>query len=118
MYVLPREILASRPFLAKIEAGLATLTDRRVLLVWATKDFAFRSAELRHWEGLFPEHRTVMLDGAGHYIQEDAPRGNCRGHPGPGLPPPDQIDTVRRGQASGRPTSWPTSIRCPSGSRR
>jgi pimeloyl-ACP methyl ester carboxylesterase len=24
-------------------------------------------------EALFPDHRTVMLQGAGHYIQEDAP---------------------------------------------
>jgi len=73
MCVLPREILASRPFLAEIEAGLAELSDRRVLLVWATKDPAFRMAELRRWEQLFPDHRTVMLDGAGHYIQEEAP---------------------------------------------
>jgi len=73
MYVFPREILKSRPFLANIEAGLAKLTDRRVLLVWPTKDVAFRAAELRRWEQLFPDHRTVVLEGAGHYIQEDAP---------------------------------------------
>ena len=71
--VLPREILASRPFLAEVEQRLPSLRDRRALLVWPTRDPAFRDRERRRWEELFPDHRTVMLDGAGHYIQEDAP---------------------------------------------
>jgi haloalkane dehalogenase len=71
--VFPREILRSRPFLAEIERGLAKLRDRPALLVWPTKDIAFREPERRRWEQLFPNHRTVILDGAGHYIQEDAP---------------------------------------------
>ena len=72
MHVFPREILSSRPFLADIEGKLAVLGDRPALVVWGTKDFAFRAAERRRWEEVFPHHRTVMLDGAGHYIQEDA----------------------------------------------
>jgi haloalkane dehalogenase len=28
--------------------------------------------ERRRWEAVFPDHRTVLLEGAGHYIQEDA----------------------------------------------
>jgi haloalkane dehalogenase len=28
--------------------------------------------ERLHWEEVFPKHRTVILEGAGHYIQEDA----------------------------------------------
>jgi haloalkane dehalogenase len=72
IHVLPREILGSRPFLGDVERGLAQLGDRRALLVWPTKDAAFRDRERRTWEGLFPQHQTVMLDGAGHYIQEDA----------------------------------------------
>jgi len=34
---------------------------------------AFREPERKRWEQIFPNHRTVILDGAGHYIQEDAP---------------------------------------------
>ncbi len=71
-HIFPREILASRPFLADIESKLAALADRPALLVWGTKDVAFRAAELHRWEQTFPQHRTVLLDGAGHYIQEDA----------------------------------------------
>jgi haloalkane dehalogenase len=73
LHVFPREILASRPFLAEIERGLPALSDRPALLVWPTKDVAFREPERRRWEQIFSSHRTVMLEGAGHYIQEDAP---------------------------------------------
>jgi haloalkane dehalogenase len=72
LHVLPREILASGPFLAEIERRLSTLGERPALIVWPTEDFAFRDAERRRWEGIFPQHRTVVLAGAGHYIQEDA----------------------------------------------
>ncbi len=72
LHVFPREILASRPFLAEIERGLPKLSDRPALLVWPTKDVAFREPERKRWEQVFPNHRTVILDGAGHYIQEDA----------------------------------------------
>ena len=70
--VFPREILASRPFLAEIERQLPVLADRPALLVWPTNDVAFRDRERRRWEQIFHDHQTVALDGAGHYIQEDA----------------------------------------------
>ena len=72
-HVFPGEILRSRPFLAEIEKRLPPLSDRPALIMWPTKDFAFREPERRRWEELFPDHRTVSLEGAGHYIQEDAP---------------------------------------------
>jgi haloalkane dehalogenase len=71
--VFPREILRSRPFLAEVERGLRQLTDRPALIVWPTADLAFRERERRRWEELFANHRTVTLEGAGHYIQEEAP---------------------------------------------
>jgi haloalkane dehalogenase len=70
--VFPRAILASKAFLADIESKLAGLGDRPTLIVWGTKDFAFHAAERRRWEQVFPKHNTVLLYGAGHYIQEDA----------------------------------------------
>ena len=71
-YVFPREILASRDFLADVEAGLARLADRPALIAWGGKDFAFRDTERRRFEAVFPHHRSVVFDQAGHYIQEDA----------------------------------------------
>jgi haloalkane dehalogenase len=73
VHVFPREILASRPFLAEIERGLPSLRDRPALIVWPTKDVAFKEPERRRWEEVFPNHTTTLLEGAGHYIQEDAP---------------------------------------------
>jgi haloalkane dehalogenase len=73
VYVFPREILAARPWLAQIERGLPSLRDRPALIVWPTKDPAFGARERQRWQQVFPDHRVVMLEGAGHYIQEDAP---------------------------------------------
>jgi haloalkane dehalogenase len=72
LHVFPREILRSRPFLAEVERGLPALADRPALIVWPTKDVAFKEPERRRWEELFPDHRTVSLEGSGHYIQEEA----------------------------------------------
>jgi haloalkane dehalogenase len=74
VHVFPREILAARPFLAEVERRLPAVNDRPALLVWPTRDVAFRDRERRRWEATFADHRTVILDGAGHYIQEDAPK--------------------------------------------
>ncbi len=71
--VFPKQILAARPFLAGVAAGLGTLRDGPALLTWPTADLAFRQRERRRWEQLFPDHRTVLIEGAGHYVQEDAP---------------------------------------------
>ena len=68
----PREILASRAWLAETETRLPTLRDRPALLVWPTKDPVFGTSERQRWEQVFPNHRTIGLEGAGHYIQEDA----------------------------------------------
>jgi haloalkane dehalogenase len=73
VHVFPREILRSRPWLAEIDRGLPALRDRPALLVWPTKDVAFREPERRRWESNFPDHRSVLLEGAGHYVQEEAP---------------------------------------------
>ena len=71
--VLPREILASRDFLSEVESGLPALRHLPALLLWGDRDVAFREVERRRFETLFPGHRTVVLEGAGHFVQEDAP---------------------------------------------
>ena len=71
-YVFPREILKSRAFLAEVEAGLPLLRDLPTLILWGDRDFAFGEKERARFEELFPEHRTVVLEGAGHFVQEDA----------------------------------------------
>jgi haloalkane dehalogenase len=70
---MPREILAARDLLTEVEQGLERVADKPALIVWGDKDQAFREPQRLRWERTFPNHRTVILRGASHYIQEDAP---------------------------------------------
>jgi haloalkane dehalogenase len=71
--VLPREIVASAPFLGEVERGLERVRDRPALILWPDRDVAFGKAERERWERTFPDHRTLILRGAGHFFPEDAP---------------------------------------------
>jgi haloalkane dehalogenase len=71
--VLPRRITASRAFLAEVEAGLPSLASLPTLIVWGDADIAFGSKERRRWERIFTDHRAVIVEGAGHFVQSDAP---------------------------------------------
>jgi haloalkane dehalogenase len=71
--ILPREILASRSYLAEVEAGLSRLSGKPALIIWGARDLAFQERHRLRFERLFPHHRTVFLAKARHYIQEDEP---------------------------------------------
>lgn len=71
--VLPRAITGSRAFLADVESGLPALTALPTLIVWGDSDIAFGNKELRRWEQMFTDHDTVIIEGAGHFVQSDAP---------------------------------------------
>jgi haloalkane dehalogenase len=73
VHVMPREILAARDLLTEVEDGLGQVADKPALIVWGDKDQAFRRPQRLRWERTFPNHRTEILHGASHYIQEDAP---------------------------------------------
>jgi haloalkane dehalogenase len=62
-----------RSFLRECEAGLARLRDKPTLICWGTKDVAFREKERQRFERTFARTHTAILEGAGHYLQEDAP---------------------------------------------
>lgn len=70
--IFPRQIIHGEPFLADIADRFGALSDRPALIVWGNADIAFREVELHRWESLLPDHTTVVLDGAGHYVQSDA----------------------------------------------
>jgi haloalkane dehalogenase len=70
---LPRQITTSRDFLAGVEAGLSDLASLPTLIVWGDADFAFRAKERRRWEQIFANHHTVIVDGAGLFVESDAP---------------------------------------------
>lgn len=70
--VFPKELLASREYLASVERGLAGLRSLPCLMVWGDRDVAFREVERKRFQELFRRARVHVLHGAGHYIQEDA----------------------------------------------
>lgn len=71
--VLPGRILASRAFFVEVEAGLADLAHLPTLIVWGDADIAFRTQERERLEVVFPDHKTVIVEGAGTYVESDAP---------------------------------------------
>lgn len=73
VHVMPREILTAEPLLAETERGLSRIADKPALIVWGDRDVAFREPQRLRWEHTFPNHRTRILAGAAHFIQEDAP---------------------------------------------
>ena len=99
--VFPRCITASRAFLAEVEAGLEDVASLPTLIVWGDADFAFRAKERRRWEQIFTDHHTVIVDGAGHFVQSDAPEEfatairDWRFAPGGRLTPPARGDLLR-----------------------
>lgn len=71
--VFPREITASRAFLADVASGLPDIAGLPALIIWGDGDFAFGDKELRQWEQTLTDHQTVMVNGAGHFVPSDAP---------------------------------------------
>jgi len=72
---LPRQLVAARPLLQRLASDVpAKLGSKPALLVWGSKDPAFRSAHLLpRMRAAFAGNVTVMLPQARHFIQEDAP---------------------------------------------
>jgi haloalkane dehalogenase len=73
VHVMPREILAAHELLAEVEQGLPRVAGKPALIVWGDQDPGFKERHRLRWERTFANHRTQLLRGASHYIQEDAP---------------------------------------------
>jgi haloalkane dehalogenase len=58
--------------IGEIEAKLPEL-DVGVLIVWGRKDPVFSDGSLARWRESFPHAEVVLLEKAGHFLQEDAP---------------------------------------------
>ena len=76
-WIFAHQILASRDYLAEVEAGLAKLKDKPTLIVWGEQDGAFREAERLRVQGYFANCEVKLLPQAKHFIQENAPDEIC-----------------------------------------
>ncbi len=70
--ILPGAITGARDFLADVEGNLELLQDFPALIVWADGDMAFGDNDRKRLEAKFPDHTTVIVKGAGHFVQSDA----------------------------------------------
>lgn len=71
--IFPRELTASRAFLAEVAATLPAIASLPTLIVWGTGDIAFGDRELTRWKDTFADHHVDTIAGAGHFLQSDAP---------------------------------------------
>jgi haloalkane dehalogenase len=71
--VLPGRLLASRDFFTEVEAALPEVAELPTLIVWGDADIAFRRQERERLEATFTDHKTVIVEGAGTYVESDAP---------------------------------------------
>ena len=62
-----------RQLLARSGGWAEKLRDRPTLIFWGERDFAFRRADGRCLETLFPHNQTHLLPSAEHSTYEDAP---------------------------------------------
>jgi len=62
----------TRGFFFAIDAGLPTLADRPMLIVWGEQDFCFTPAYRKEWQKRFPDAEVHPLEHAGHWVVEDA----------------------------------------------
>jgi haloalkane dehalogenase len=73
LHVFPHHILASRDWLARLEAELAGWRGDAAF-VWPANDIAFRRKELARWRRLWPQARVTTIARCGHFLWEDAPQ--------------------------------------------
>ncbi|PLX48818.1 MAG: alpha/beta hydrolase [Desulfobulbaceae bacterium] len=62
----------SWPVLARIDAKLATLRHKEMLICWGGRDFCFNDHFLHEWQRRFPAAHCHYFAEAGHYLLEDA----------------------------------------------
>ena len=60
--ISPRLLLKARPYLQEVESGLSKIADRPTLLLWGTRDFAFKESARKRFEETFSDTKTVLLE--------------------------------------------------------
>jgi haloalkane dehalogenase len=73
MRVMPREIVTGRRYFVEVEEAFPTLAGKPALILWPDSDPGFGKGELARWQALLPDARTVIVEGAGQFVDEDAP---------------------------------------------
>ena len=70
-WVLPGAILGSGGWLNELWSQREKIADKKALILWAMEDIAFKKSALERWQSLMKNAKTIELENAGHYLQED-----------------------------------------------
>jgi haloalkane dehalogenase len=73
LWPLARALLASSAFYESLWRERAALTALPALIVWGTRDSAFRPNQLARWTTVLPNATVVELADAGHWPHEEEP---------------------------------------------
>ena len=76
-HIFPWHICHGDGYLSAVEEGLPAVAHLPLQFVWGLNDFAFTERELKRFQAIFSDHRTLLLPGAGHFVQEDGPAEIC-----------------------------------------
>ncbi|WP_017733524.1 alpha/beta fold hydrolase [Nafulsella turpanensis] len=72
LYQIALSLLGASSWYQELKQQLPRLKEKPVLLLWGMKDKYFNPTFLERWQQLLADPKTVYLQDAGHFIQEDA----------------------------------------------
>lgn len=72
-WVFPRSIFQEGEWLKQLEAKLAPILEKPVLLFWGEADPVFPEPVRKAWEKKLKNYRLVLLPEANHFFQQDEP---------------------------------------------
>ena len=70
---LPGYIVGASDWLDSIWNDRAAFSDKPTLLLWGSKDIAFRLKELEKWKSEMQNYEAHVFDDGGHFIAEEIP---------------------------------------------
>ena len=76
-WVFPKQIIGSSDWLSHLWSQRDKLKEKPTLILWGKKDIAFRKKELEQWSALFLNKEVVVLEGVGHFVQEEKGEELC-----------------------------------------
>lgn len=70
---LPGYIVGAADWLGSIWHDRAAFSDKPTLLLWGSKDIAFRLKELETWKSEMRNYESHVVDDGGHFVAEEIP---------------------------------------------